>query len=450
LIKNLNDLIKTELHKIALDIIVKGLKRADPYEAIHSIIKVDNKKLYVKDVEINLDKSRVHVIGFGKASRRMAEAIIDAIGNHVHGGIIISPEDAGSIGPIKVLKGDHPIPSTNTIRSSEQLINYIEENIERDDIVIVLISGGGSALFEVPEEDIDIGNIALISRELMKRGADIVELNTVRKRLSKVKGGKLLRYLKASKVISLIISDVIGDRLDIIASGPTAPDKSTASEAIEILKKYKLWETLPTNIKAIFIKAQTNPDYDTVKEGDPILNNVINIIVASNIESLRYMAHVAESYGFNSIILTSMLEGEASIVGKVLASIIKSIYFYEVPLKRPVAILAGGETTVTVKGNGIGGRNQELCLSLVHNLRNLNHKDYVAICIGSDGIDGISPAAGALIDGYIYDELKSMDMDPLKYLDNNDSYTFFSKLRRSIITGYTGTNVNDFFLALLK
>jgi len=450
MIKNINELIKSDLHRIALDIIVKGIEKADPYKAVCNIIRVINNTIYVDDVRVNLDKSKLHVIGFGKASRRMAKAIMNIIGRYIHGGIIISPEDSGTIGSLRILKGDHPIPSENTINSSKQLINYIEENVREDDIVIVLISGGGSALFEIPEDGVDIKDIALISKELMRRGADIFELNTVRKRLSKVKGGKLLRYLKASKIISLIISDVIGDRLDIIASGPTAPDKTTAMEAIEILRKYNLWDNLSQNIKNVFCRAYNNPNIDTVKEGDPILNRVINIIIASNIDSLRYMAQLAKDYGFNPIILTSMLEGEAREVGKVLASIIKSIYLHETPLKRPVAILAGGETTVTVKGNGIGGRNQELCLSLAYNLRNISYREYVAICIGSDGIDGTSPAAGALIDGYIHDEYRSMNIDPLNYLNNNDSYTFFSKLRRSIITGYTGTNINDLFLALLK
>ncbi|ADM27211.1 glycerate 2-kinase [Ignisphaera aggregans DSM 17230] len=450
MIKNINDLIRSDLHRIALDIIVKGIERADPYKAIHNTVKVSGNRIYIDNVEIYLDKSRIHVIGFGKASRRMAEAIVNIIGEYIYGGIIISPEYSGVIGSLRILKGDHPIPSENTVNSSKQLINYIEKNVREDDIVIVLISGGGSALFEIPEDGVDIEDIASISKELMRRGADIFELNTVRKRLSKVKGGKLLRYLKASKIISLIISDVVGDRLDIIASGPTAPDKTTAMEAIEILKKYNLWDDLPQGIKNVFYRAYNNPNSDTVKEGDPILDRVINIIIASNIDSLRYMAQIAKDYGFNPMILTSMLEGEAREVGKVLASIIKSIYLYEIPLKRPVAILAGGETTVTVKGNGIGGRNQELCLSLAYNLRNISYREYVAICIGSDGIDGTSPAAGALIDGYIHDEYRSMNIDPLDYLNNNDSYTFFSKLRRSIITGYTGTNVNDFFLALLR
>jgi len=334
------------------------------------------------------------------------------------------------------------------LKSSQLLLNYLVENVNSNDIVIVLISGGGSALFEIPEEGISLDDIAWISRELMKRGADIIELNTVRKRFSKVKGGKLLKYIKARAVVSLIISDVVGDRLDIIASGPTAPDETTFRDVYSILLKYGLWRELPEKIKKLVEKGLMGEVQDTLKPGDPLFNKTRNIIIASNNNVLEAVASKARSSGYNTLIFTSMLEGEAREVGRVLGSIIKSIHTYSIPVSKPAILLAGGETTVTVRGSGIGGRNQELCLSLALIIKKL--KNTVAVCMGTDGIDGVSPAAGAIIDDFTIQEAVAMGLNPIEYLNNNDSYTFFSQLKRAIITGYTGTNVNDLFIALIQ
>ncbi|MEM2529229.1 MAG: MOFRL family protein, partial [Ignisphaera sp.] len=282
---------------------------------------------------------------------------------------------------------------------------------------------------------------------LMRRGADIFELNTVRKRFSRVKGGKLLRYIRARNIVSLIISDVIGDRLDTIASGPTAPDETSYGDVYSILTRRGLWNEMPETMRSIIEAGLRGELPDTPKSGDPIFSNVHNIIIASNAIALESMARKAEEYGFKSLILTSMVEGEAREVGKVIASIIKNILAYSRPVEKPVAILIGGETVVTVRGKGVGGRNQELCLSLAVSIKGL---ETVAVCMGTDGIDGISPAAGAIVDGYTIDEGYRLGLDPIAYLENNDSYTYFSKINRAIITGYTGTNVNDVLLALIR
>ncbi|MEM1560506.1 MAG: DUF4147 domain-containing protein, partial [Ignisphaera sp.] len=311
----------------------------------------------------------------------------------------------------------------------------------------ILISGGGSALFEVPERNVSLDDVGRLAKELMRRGADIFELNTVRKRFSRVKGGKLLRYIRARNIVSLIISDVIGDRLDTIASGPTAPDETSYGDVYSILTRRGLWNEMPETMRSIIEAGLRGELPDTPKSGDPIFSNVHNIIIASNAIALESMARKAEEYGFKSLILTSMVEGEAREVGKVIASIIKNILAYSRPVEKPVAILIGGETVVTVRGKGVGGRNQELCLSLAVSIKGL---ETVAVCMGTDGIDGISPAAGAIVDGYTIDEGYRLGLDPIAYLENNDSYTYFSKINRAIITGYTGTNVNDVFLALIR
>lgn len=445
-IKNRPVLERGDLHRIALDIIEYGLESADPYRAVVTSLRISDNIIYVRDTMVKV-RGRIHVIGFGKASRRMADAMYDVLGNRIAGGIVISPEGSGYIGPIEIVKGDHPIPGNNTLKSSQRVLEYLQNNVYEDDTVFILISGGGSALFEVPERNVSLDDVGRLAKELMRRGADIFELNTVRKRFSRVKGGKLLRYIRARNIVSLIISDVIGDRLDTIASGPTAPDETSYGDVYSILTRRGLWNEMPETMRSIIEAGLRGELPDTPKSGDPIFSNVHNIIIASNAIALESMARKAEEYGFKSLILTSMVEGEAREVGKVIASIIKNILAYSRPVEKPVAILIGGETVVTVRGKGVGGRNQELCLSLAVSIKGL---ETVAVCMGTDGIDGISPAAGAIVDGYTIDEGYRLGLDPIAYLENNDSYTYFSKINRAIITGYTGTNVNDVLLALIR
>jgi len=445
-IRNRDGLEYSNLHKLALDIVEHGLYAADPYFAVLKSVKRAGKTIVVNGMNFEVYGS-VHVIGFGKASKRMAMALYEVLGDLVAGGVVISPEGSERIGPIDIVVGDHPIPGKNTLEASQRLLRYLDEAVHRHDIVFVLISGGGSALFEIPADEITLEELGMLTRELMKRGADIVELNAVRKHLSLVKGGKLLHFIKAEKVISLIVSDVVGDRLDTIASGPTASDETTFFDAYEVLKRYGLWDSAPSSIRQYIERGMRGEVPETLKQGDKLLEKVTNIIIASNRISLEAMASKAKESGFNPLILSPYIEGEARHVGKVLGAIIKSVKELGHPIPPPAAILAGGETTVTVRGSGIGGRNQELCLSLAMTIEGLGN--VVAVCIGSDGIDGTSPAAGAIVDGYVVKQAREQGLDPLAYLENNDSYTFFNKLRRAIITGYTGTNVNDLFVALV-
>ncbi|MEM1615072.1 MAG: glycerate kinase [Pyrobaculum sp.] len=425
-IKNRGELPRGDPYDVILDALEAALDAADPYKAVASALAREGgefKKF-----------AGVHVVGFGKASVKMAKAAVDALGGLVRGGVVISPEGEGSVGPVRVLKGDHPVPGRNTLKSSQELLEYLEE-VGEGDALLVLVSGGGSALFEAPEEGVSLEEVGRISLQLMKRGADIVELNAVRKRLSRVKGGKLLKMVKARYVLSLVISDVVGDRLDTIASGPTAPDYTTTDYAVAVLKKYKMWDELPPHVKEAVLRG------DTLKPGDPHFNKVKNVVVASNLQSLRRAEEVLRSR-YNTLLLTAMLEGEAREAGRVLASVAKGVAHHSTPVPRPAAILAGGETVVTVRGSGVGGRNQELCLSFAVAVKGY---DIYAACLGTDGVDGNSPAAGAIVDGAM-----ASAADPLPYLENNDSYTFFKALNRAIYTGYTGTNVNDVFIAVVK
>ncbi len=448
-IRNRDELVRSDVHREAIEIVEEGLRVADPRVAVLRNVSLRNGELVVKSFRMELPPSaRVHVVGFGKASKGMVEGLVAVLGNKIVGGIVIAPEGPSRVGVVEVVKGDHPIPGENTLKASRKLVEYLESEVSENDIVFVLISGGGSALFEVPAPGVSLEDIAFVTRELMRRGADIVELNAVRKHLSLVKGGQLLRFIKARRVVSLIISDVVGDRLDTIASGPTAPDETTYRDAYEVLKRRGLWNEVPESVRRRIEAGLRGEAPETVKPGDPILSKVINVVVASNRTSLEAMAGKARGLGYEAIILTPYMVGEAREVGKVMAAIIRSVAELGYPAKPPLAILAGGETTVTVRGDGVGGRNQELCLSIAIELRDL--KNFVALCMGSDGIDGVSPAAGAIVDGDLYHEAVSRGMDPRSYLDRNDSYTLLSALRRAIMTGYTGTNVNDLFVALIR
>ena len=431
-----------------LDIIGAGLKAADPVERVEKSLRVRDGCVTVNEKSY-CGFTRVYIAGFGKASRGMAQGALSSLGDMVEKGMIIVPKGSSTAGlpGVTVLEGEHPVPGELTVSSSLKLLGFLR-GIPKDALVVLLISGGGSALFEVPAEGVSIRDVGVTASLLMKRGANIIELNTVRKHLSRVKGGQLLRYIPARKTIALIISDVVGDRIDSIASGPTAPDPTTFQDAHRILVKYNVWSEIPESVRNHIEKGLKGLVPETVKPGDPILEKADNYVVASNIISLRAMAQKALKQGWKPVILSSRLRGEAREAAKVIAGVIESIYFDREPVKPPVALIAGGETTVTVRGDGVGGRNQELCLSLLVEL-SMSRALYTAACMGSDGIDGSSPAAGAVIDHSLPGKAEERGLDPREYLDRNDSYSFFREMGRAIITGYTGTNVNDFLVALI-
>ncbi|MEM4488370.1 MAG: glycerate kinase [Desulfurococcaceae archaeon] len=443
-VKNANSLTRSRLHEILVGAIEYVFDVADPYKAVVNYLTIDDNKLKVGNDLFSLE-GKVHVVGFGKAVRRMGEAVNDVVGDYVSGGILITPDTEGYIGPIKLLRGDHPLPSYNTLRSSSQLLDYLN-SINEKDIVLVLVSGGGSSLFEVPEDGISVNDIARISMELMRRGANIYELNCVRKYLSRVKGGKLLKYINSKSTISLIVSDVIGDQIEIVASGPTVPSQVSLREVKNILQKYGLSGEL-SNVKKLLNETHPKVQESPFELEELQPSKVFNYVILSNAKVLKLLAEYFESLGFKAVILTSMLEGEAREAGRFLASVIKSVHAYGVPVNKPAAIIAGGETVVTVKGSGVGGRNQELCLSLATYINSLPNT--VAACLATDGVDGVSPVAGAIVDSETLKLATRKGLNPIRYLEENDSFSFFSQLGQSIITGTTGTNVNDIFMSII-
>jgi glycerate 2-kinase len=307
--------------------------------------------------------------------------------------------------------------------------------------VICLISGGGSSMMPLPRDGISVSDKRQITDLLLKSGATITEINTVRKHISEFKGGWLAKKAYPATVLNLIMSDVIGDPLDFIASGPTVPDSTTFSDAILVLRKYSLWNKAPASIAKVLSDGERGIIPETPKANDESFKKVHNVVIGNNRLASQAARTALKSAGLNALLLTSMLEGEARHVGTVLSSIAHELTISNNPVQKPAAILAGGETTVTVTGTGKGGRNQELALGAAVKLDGLD--GVVVVSLTTDGVDGPTDAAGAIVDGKTLSRAKKMSLSPQKFLADNDSYSFFSKLGDLIFTGPTGTNVND-------
>lgn len=426
---------------VVLNALNKALESVDPYESVKKFVKKEGDFIRVKDKKFNLqDFFKIYVIAFGKASTKMFKAVYDTF--PISGGIVVSNVfEHLDLPNINFIKGGHPILDENSIIAGKEILSLAERTTEKD-LTFVLISGGGSALVESPL--IPLGRLQELTRELMKKGADINELNTVRKHLSNIKGGRLLKHLRG-KVIALIISDVIFDPLDVIASGPTYFDSSTFEDAVIILKKYKLDNEFK-DILDIFEKGKKGEIEETLKTKDKIDCSFENYIVASNYIATKAILDYISDSGIRTFYLGPAIQGIASSVAKAISGIGRSIDLGYINLKKPVALVFGGETTVEVKGNGVGGRNSELALYMAKYLKGVN---FVFASIGTDGIDGVSPAAGAIADTLTLDKAIKLNLDANEFLNNNDTFTFFNNLGDAIITGPTGTNVADVAVLLI-
>ena len=420
-------------------IFMEALRGVDP-----SLIVKDHAEKIYSDFS-GTDFRRFLVIGFGKASYQMAGAVEDVFdAGMITGGIVITKyghaerQGAGGLKKIKVFEAGHPIPDENGIRATEEIIKLLQDTDEQT-LVLCLISGGGSALFVSPYEGITLGEKQLITDLLLRAGADITELNAVRKHLSGVKGGRLAEIASPTKIISLMISDVIGDKLDVIASGPTAPDTSTFNDAADVINKFNLREKAPKSVLDIIDRGREGLIPETPKADSPVFENVTNIIIGSNRKALEAAKNKALSLGFEAEIVSSAIEGEAREVGKRLAKKAKGAKAQR--RKGTKCFISGGETTVTVTGEGKGGRNTELALSFAMEIEGVEGITFLSA--GTDGTDGPTDAAGAIVDGETILKAKKLGLNPEEYLDNNDSYNFFNKINSLLITGPTGTNVMD-------
>jgi glycerate 2-kinase len=443
LLTNAKSLLDRKARKFALMGLEAALEAADPKDVVKSRIKLKGKLLRIDDSCFDLEKFRkIFVVGGGKASGSMAEAIERILSDYITGGAINIPRHSGKYGVERVLlqEASHPVPDEAGVKGAKHILNLVSQ-ADEEDLVICLISGGGSSLMPLPRGDISLQDKQVVTEALLNSGATINEVNTVRKHISDFKGGWLAKRAYPATVINLILSDVLGDPLDFIASGPSVPDSTTFQDAIEVLERYRLWDGVPESVKKVLLDGKRGLIAETPKKDDEAFKKVYNFVVGNNrLASLAAYSKL-QNAGLNMLFLTSCLEGEARHVGTVFASVTREIEATGKPFPRPVGIVVGGETTVTVVGEGIGGRNQEIALGAALKIQGL---DGVAIgAISTDGIDGPTDAAGALADGKTIARSQELGLNAAERLMNNDSYTFFSKLGDLILTGPTGTNVND-------
>jgi glycerate-2-kinase len=420
---------------IAERIFRAALEAVDPYQAVYA------QEDHIRQAFESGGLKRLLVVGFGKASYPMALAMEDLMGDRIDTGIIITKYGHlgdRKLGRIKAFEAAHPVPDEKGERAAGKLIGLLEGASE-DTLVVCLISGGGSALLAAPAEGLSLADKQAVTSALLKAGADINELNAVRKHISRVKGGRLARAAHPATVVSLIISDVIGDPLDVIASGPTAPDASTWQDAGEVMEKYGI--TSPSSVVDLIKRGSSGKIPDNPKPGDPIFDKVENIIIGSNRLALSAAKEEALASGFRAEVLTDSLSGEAREAAHKLAleALKRDV--------RPCCLIVGGETTVTVRGKGKGGRNTELALAFALEVE--DKKGVTLLAAGTDGTDGPTDAAGAVVDGQTAGEARSAGIEPLNYLKNNDSYSFFDRAGGLLKTGPTGTNVMDIDIILL-
>jgi glycerate-2-kinase len=448
-IKNADQLIRnggTDLDKRARELALKSLEAAikavDPKAIIKSKIRLKGYVLQVNGYTFDLKKFKnIYVVGGGKASGSMAEALEEVLGDKITNGLVNIPK--GSKHRTKIVRlheASHPIPDESGVEVTRKMLE-IAEKAGENDLVICLISGGGSSLMPMPRGEITIADKRRITEDLLKCGATINEINTVRKHISEFKGGWLAKKAYPATILNLILSDVLGDPLDFIASGPTVPDSTTFSDAIKVLKKYGLWDKAPESIKKVLTDGEKGLIPETPKADDEAFKKVFNVVIGNNRAASMAACETLKSEGLNTLLLTSLLEGEARHVGTVLASLAHEVLASGNPIEKPAGMVAGGETTVTVTGKGKGGRNQEIALAASLKIRGLD--GVVIASLSTDGVDGPTDAAGALVDGKTIARAEAFGLRAEEFLADNNSYSFFSQLGDLILTGPTGTNVND-------
>jgi glycerate 2-kinase len=442
LVQNGETPLARKARTIALRSLECALNAANPNQLLHSKVKLENSCLRLGEYTFNLDEfKQIYIVGGGKASGAMAEAIEEILGNRITCGVVNVPYGTKrQTRVVELNEASHPVPDEAGVEGTRRIM-AIAEQAEADDLVMCLLSGGGSSLMPLPRDGISLGDKQAVTNDLLKSGAAITEINVVRKHLSSFKGGGLAKKAYPATVINLVLSDVVGDPLDSIVSGPTVPDLSTFIDAQKVLEKYGLWLTAPVSVRRILSEGAEGLLEETPKAGDSAFVNIHNVVLGNNRTASLAAAEYLKSEGLKIIHFDEALEGEARQIGAALGKFASKVSAYDFSLPKPLAVVAGGETTVTVTGKGQGGRNQELALAAALNLTDA--ETCVIASLSTDGVDGPTDAAGAIVDGYTLKRAMSVKLDPEKFLAENDSHNFFSQLGDLIVTGATGTNVND-------
>jgi glycerate 2-kinase len=432
----------SSMKKDAIDIFGAALSAVDPRIALRSFVTVRRNTMQVGGRRYDLSQiGHIYVVGAGKANGAMAEAVEDLLVERItEGAITVKYGHLKKLRKIKTTEAGHPVPDKEGIAGTHKIVDLLTRANERD-LVISLISGGGSALMPLPVEGISLADKRKVTDLLLKCGATIEELNAMRKHLSRIKGGQMARLAFPATVVNLMLSDVIGDAVDVIASGPSVPDMSTFRDCDCIIEKYRLSEKLPRSVADHIRQGVSGTVSETPKPGDPVFDRVQNVVIANNSLAVKGAGKRARQLGYRTLVLSTSITGETREVAHVHGAIAREIHASAHPIKAPACILSGGETTVTIRGSGLGGRNQEFALATALDIHELDQT--VVLSGGTDGTDGPTDAAGAFADSTTVARAKHMGLDPHNYLNRNDSYHFFHRLGDLLITGPTHTNVMD-------
>jgi hydroxypyruvate reductase len=437
-----------ELRRAARRILDAAIKAVDPAEAIHRHLLRQGAQLYIGDEVINLaGTGRIIVVGCGKAGAPMAAAVEEILGDRVTGGVVVTKYGHGQpTKRVRIHEAAHPVPDEAGMAGAKAVLEQLQ-GLAVDDLVIVLVSGGGSALMPAPVEGVSLAEKQAVTKALLACGADIREMNTLRKHISQIKGGQLARRARPARVLTLILSDIVGDPLDAIASGPTVPDPTTYADALAILDKYRIRGEIPASVRAHLEAGAAGKHPETPKPDDPLFTRVRNVMVGSNIQALEAAAKEARLQGLAPMILSSSIEGETREIARMHAALAREVRATGHPLAPPACLISGGETTVTLRGKGKGGRNQEFALAAAFDIADL--PDTVILSAGTDGTDGPTDAGGAVVDGQTLARAATAGLAPRRALDENDAYPFFQALDDLVMTGPTRTNVMDVRLILV-
>jgi glycerate 2-kinase len=426
----------------AHEIMRAALKAVDPAQAVYTALRLEGDLLRIGDATYDLTRyRRIVVVGAGKASAPMARAVEEILGDRTGGGVVnVKYGYTDRTQHIRLHQAGHPVPDENGLEGTRQIVELLSQAGE-DDLVLCLISGGGSALMMLPEDPISLADYQALTDALLRSGATINKINTVRKHIEQVKGGRLAKVAAPAQVATLILSDVVGNPLDFIASGPTVPDTTTFSDALGVLEEFSLLDAVPPSVTDWLQRGRRGEVPETPKPGDRLFERVSTVVIGSNDIAAEAALSRARELGFSSLLLTTYLEGEARDAGKFAAALAKELVHRHNPVPLPACLILGGETTVTVRGRGKGGRNQEIAVSAAMAIRGMER--VLIAALATDGTDGPTDAAGGIVDGRTLERAEAKGLDARAALADNDSYAYLRDVGDLLVTGPTNTNVND-------
>ena len=438
----------SQLRQDAKAIFFAALASADPASAVKRHLRCTGDRLEISGQCFDLSRiRRLHIVGAGKASAPMAQAVEDLLGDKIDSGLIIVKDGyALPTRKIQIAEGGHPIPDSRGVQASTAIIRLVEDATS-EDLILCLFSGGASALLSAPAQSISLQDKQWATELLLNCGAKIQEINAIRKHASKLKGGRLAQLADPAQVVSLILSDVIGDPIDSIASGPTAPDPTTFADCLAIIERYDLSAKMPLALIRLLEAGRNGMLDETPKPGDSMFAKVQNVVVGNNRTALSAAKEKAKALGYRTLLLSRSVEGENAQAALFHTAIAKEIRDTGLPVSGPACVVSGGETTVNVRGGGLGGRNQEFVTSAAIEIANL--QGVVILSAGTDGTDGPTDAAGGIVDGTTVSRAQKQGLEAAEYLRRNDCYHFLSALGDLVVTGPTFTNVMDIHIVLV-